>query len=606
MMTKLDRTILAPVVEKLTAAVIKNFYQKEHLSEGLVGKWIWDVLADQRFDDKTPRAAAEEIKWLVRRGSGLSGSEIAPLILDKFNKFHPFSSTREVVAQKLFKHAPFQDPRYFVDTQRGHKIEDIARARFREIAPSMGLRPNDGIIDTLRNYRHPTISSMIGTPDEAADDLINHNTIVIADYKAPRPNGTQLEPRDFSSLVSNLLTPENEELLPVDENDGKLFDYFLQMHQYGILERERRGDPDVNIRLILVRWCGVRGDIVIDELPWSEDIAQMICETHKEIWADFVMTGTLPEFRKLPELDERDVSDELQELSSHYVMAKMLENAAKEVASEIQGKFKEWVSATGYLSTKLMLGYLDVTGKPQYEEEAIINLAIQYGIDPDEFRGPSKSIDYARTLEEIATLLKDHSNDVTRFDRIQSILDAAPVVPGSLDTEKLAKAILDAGGDPTFIRDQSIAFRTPQGKSERAQTVKAVKSLAKKMLQSMIDASISRGPDDMAEITARMSDSIKALKDEEDLSTADLIERVNIEIAHALQNEVVDTSFAGVTDEFDIGGEGQAPTVSLPPVPGGFPTRPVEADSSENPATLSRGGFSGVRGNGTEGMLYDM
>ena len=122
----------------------------------------------------------------------------------------------------------------------------------------------------------------------------------------------------------------------------------------------------------------------------------------------------------------------------------------------------------------------------------------------------------------------------------------------------------------------------------------------------MIDASISRGPDDMAEITARMSDSIKALKDEEDLSTADLIERVNIEIAHALQNEVVDTSFAGVTDEFDIGGEGQAPTVSLPPVPGGFPTRPVEADSSENPATLSRGGFSGVRGNGTEGMLYDM
>lgn len=606
-MPKLDRAVLAPVVDALADATVKHFYQREHLTVERVHKWISDVLADQRFDDKSAREAAEEIKWLVRRGSGLSGSEIAPLVLDKFNRFHPFSTTREVVAQKLFMWAPYQDPRFYVDTQRGHKIEDIARARFHEIAPSMGLRPNDDIVNALRKFRHPTIRSMIGTPDEAADDLRNENTIVIADYKAPRPNGKPLEPRDFSALATSLLTPDNTEILPVDETDGKLFDYYLQMHQYAILERERRKDPDVNIRLLLIRWCGVRGDIVIDELPWSEEIAQLICQTHQEVWEGNIMNGLLPDMVMRTKLDKRNVPEDLEELSSHFVMAKVLEKAAKKMIENIQGQFEAWVNTTGFLDSKLMLGYLDIKGRAQYDPEALEQLARHFGIDPDDFRGASKTIDNARTLEEIAAILEDDARGPEKLDDVQRLLDSAPVVPGKLNSQKLADEIVRQGGDPTSLRNQGFTFSLPRGKNERALTLATVSDLSKQMFDAVVATSISKGPDEMAAVTANFAQKIDELREDGDLSTAELIDRVNEEIALAITQEEASAPPDQAAQELELDGSGDAPAIQMPAMRGGFPARPAEeevAEKTEEHAPVGSG-FSALRVSNDQDMLYE-
>lgn len=368
--------------------------------------------------------AWKQCLWHMRRASGLGGSEIGTVVLNMSRgETGDFGSAHNIVKDKLLMTAPqIGEPAM----RRGHHMEEYVRGIHHR---SSGEVADENSLEALRGFRSPKNPYIIGTPDDITLRVRkNKRERVLLDYKCPGPD-----------------------VLDKYKKSGVPFGYVAQLHHYLIVAK----DAGVKINALqLVPFDYVGGaDTLIMPVDVDPALEEEIKSTAQMVWEEFVMLGRVPEKMSAPKLvvDAPEVGEAMRRAGVMHAIAAEVKKRADEMKNDA-------IMMADQNTDKKALGRIDagfyyIARDPEWDEEALRELASKADVDPEAFMRPSKGKvnqkNAAAMMTKIQNLMTAREANAGR-DIMKALKEGLePSLVMEMDLDGLAKAIGDKGLDVT-------------------------------------------------------------------------------------------------------------------------------------------------------------
>ncbi|MCP5458705.1 MAG: YqaJ viral recombinase family protein [Gammaproteobacteria bacterium] len=310
-------------------AVLQRLPQAPHCAERMQ-TWLTTVAERQAQGTLGGLSLAQHL----RRLSGIGASEIGVLVGERRGLYQPFSTAREVVAQKLLFDPPEPDNAHL---RRGALMEPMIRSEFLRLSGATP-RPDllQKVVETPAQW-----DWMQATPDEL---VVMDGRLGIIDYKSPAQ--------------------------PI--NDVPL-EYACQLHQIGLLA-QHAGLP-VAFRA-LVAWNSETWRPEVLPCPHDPALEQEIVEAGNHYWYNHILTGELPPWPTVERLDlgladlPQAAKAEIEALSNRWLRLDLLAKEAATLVDDARQRLIDTCQIHG-LGQTVATGAVKITPKPVWDEEAI-------------------------------------------------------------------------------------------------------------------------------------------------------------------------------------------------------------------------------------------
>lgn len=446
------------------------------VAKARIDRWV-DTFIDvnmERFRGLGEDALFREGKWLARRLTGLPGSAIGDAVSVMRRDLqrlygadvdaawsgdfdgYTFKTPRDIVADALLLATP-EPPT--VHTTRGHRREPELRARF---LAKFGAESLTDIVKGAASHRHRQHRWLIGNPDEFA--RLADGSLAVVDYKAP-----------------TAATIEHYRV------HGAPLRYIAQLHDYKLLIEDYAAANGIDLpplRLLIVMDDVKSGDILVQEVPYDEDLSNAIIEAGDYLWEEYVLKNQLPphSFAGVQQDDfDLEIPDEIVEAGRTYVAAKQAAEVFKAKADEAGTVLTEWASEIGYDrgvlpdGVKIKAGLATLSFDTALDVDGALLRLKQLGGDPEAVRAPGSVDEKAltRALEDIGKQADKFLKDIAKGEKSKTTIETLtpflqslqsidiPHAPGKIDPAALVARLSELGGDPSVLRTLDVTLRAP-------------------------------------------------------------------------------------------------------------------------------------------------
>lgn len=356
------------------------------LQEDDVERWLDGMTkrAD-RLEETAPalligRSGDTEIRWHIRRASGIGGSESGTALLHERKEYWMDVSLPRLVDQKLFKTLPDESNEHM---QRGTLLEPVAQRMFHN---TYGARTDEAARAAMRDFpgwpAHPWLLAneddvvLIGSKRFLVDYKFTAEPAdeVALMYKAQlHHNWTKgrLAGVKFDGLLLVAATmPGAETFVDAIKQDPAMIDHALAMAD--ALSKSRDSNTSVNAFRV----------------DFSLDFAKDLIRANQRVWDDYVLTGTRPRFfrRDRAELSESQQEDGAK-IAARYARYKALADNASELAKAEGQRLTELLDGTDLGNKKQPFPLLTLGQRDNMDLDAAYTALTSQGVAGTELSG---------------------------------------------------------------------------------------------------------------------------------------------------------------------------------------------------------------------------
>lgn len=417
--------------------------QAKHLPVETVNAWI----------DGVRRVDPDRLEWHLRRASGFGGSDMGALLASIEQRYHVFSSAREIVSGKLLRAIPDGET---VDTRRGTELEPFIQKLFerRLDREKRSWSRREDYMDTLQNTQHPTVKWHQSSPDDIVD--IDGETWLV-DYKAP-----------------------TQDMLDHYRSALDFTDYECQLHHY------RNGATGRGIkidRMVLCMYDYKSNDVELFEVEFDPELDKRLVEIGDHFWDNYVLKGEVPGYApRRVQIQADDAPAAVKDDALTWSWAKAISDAAAAIATAKRASVEAWAHEQGSLgdATMVFAEFMQVKAKDAFDIDAAVSRLQELGCSEavmDGLRKPSafsqKGLEASYTniiaagkavLEDLAADAEASAQSLTAL--AEAIASAAIKKPGVFDADAVAAKLEELGERPDRYRKEVFSSAFPRGKSE--------------------------------------------------------------------------------------------------------------------------------------------
>lgn len=438
----------------------------------------------QRWIKHVAERQPDRLLWLIDRlGAGFGGSESGALLLEAMGRPAPFSSATELVNEKLMRILPSPTNRFM---RKGTILEE---AVIKATLILYGGEKDNAVLDSFKNS-HPNdpfgISGNIDFPWIRADGIR-----VLADIKVPGSGEEQLSnvDKEFHYCVQlnhyNLMSqarnlPPFDQLVNIHlELPPILTDAFVERLSRGG-QGEMNAVVDEMVALLKYERPGMRLNFAEQPINPAinfngverplEELIKEICSVNWQCTID----------GNIPEIDTRadhTLSDEIKSnLTSKEGELIKLQAAHKAIDAKIKAVQEEIDTLCSAVATQGSLAqtsHLNISRKPQLNEEAATALLTRYGVDIEDLRTERAKLG-VRDYKTLAMADKLRSLEVNMDEFI---------TPSPLDPEKIISSLESLGENPARL----ISYETAISVSRKKETQNFLQSMIESAAQQIDD-----------------------------------------------------------------------------------------------------------------------
>lgn len=430
----------------------------------------------------------DHILWHIRRASGIGGSDVGVIVLGARGKPGSFSTARDVAAQKLLMVSPDAGT---IHTSRGIRGEEWVQRMLLEETGASSITED---LQKLRDFRIPDAPYCIGTPDDflkTDGNLPGFKGVkrMMVDYKCP-----------------------SEDVYKEMVKDGIPIEYACQLSHYERIARSAGVEFEA---VALAPFNSQAFRVELMRCDPDPDLNSEIEEALHDFWENHVMKDVLPDDLSAGIIEGSN--PEVRNLAAQSAMLKIISDSLTKEQKDIS----ERISAIeedriGLATGSIDLGVWKISRTRKWDEEVLIKLAEEAGLDLNDFQTSTGKID-KDSCEEIVRDIYEARRDRDKDALLAAIKKAEGGLPEvhKLDADALALAISDKG--LSTIPAQGVQERSSLSrKKDDAEKIITLKEQGEEVSEAVLqavmgispeiaDGSFFRDPDDAPEEVVGMS-----------------------------------------------------------------------------------------------------
>lgn len=393
------------------------------------------------------------VLWHIRRASAIGGSEIGTVVTHFRGETGGFSNARNLVLEKLL----IMSPQLGDDAMnRGVRAEPWIQKMFMKKYDAVS---DQAALEVLKGFRWDKAPYIVGTPDDLVTYPSGRREIV--DYKCPSAD-------------------VNAEY----ERKGEVsFDYFCQVHQYGIFSRL----AGIKFDGMAISCFDPRSfDLVPYQIELDAALVKEMLSGAKTLWNDFVMMATVPEVPGLGQLNFED--PETKTMMDTIVMEASVLKVLEDQIKNLKAMTLERVSAVGTEAHannegKINLGFATFERKRSWDEDILASLATAAGVEIEDFKNSTGKFDPEAgevMIKKILAALEAEDPDALRAC-VADIADAGGVPQKkALDVDALRAELEKIGVDTSSAAGIAEKFSLSRAGAQ-AESIKRIKDQAQEL-----------------------------------------------------------------------------------------------------------------------------